>query len=264
MDSDYDCIGALVDESSIQRMDLQYDAFVGRLSQFQLNGLDILKIISEVANYRTKEHTFSAYDPGLVTLLDTWKDDIEVTAISSKEDKIRAFPLQFQGGSSLMEFSLTTAICVNVKFSLKTSSNKGVILAFTNSKVDYVGLEMLAAHLHVSYRHAKIRGQSAFEKTPALNDTQWHDIRIHLCADEIFKLELEVDGKKYIPTGLTEGQETFSTHTFDRLYLGGIPLDAGDLRKHFRSSSGYDGCLADIDLIYGSSMALPSTASSEY
>nr|CDS33707.2 neurexin 2a [Hymenolepis microstoma] len=254
LDSDYDCIGTLVDETSTQRMDLQYDAFIGRLSQFRLNGLDMLKIISEVANYRSKENTFSNYDSGLVTLLDTWKENIEVTAISSNEDKIRAFPLQFQGGSSLMEFSLTIAACVYVKFSMKTSSNKCVILAFANSKEDYVGLEILAAHLHVSFRCAQIRGQSAFEKTAALNDTQWHDIRIQLCTEGIFKLVLELDGEKYIPTGLTEGRETFSTRTFERLYLGGIPSEAGDLRKQFHSSSGYDGCLANIDLIYGSSM----------
>lgn len=122
LDSDYNCIGTLVDEFSTQSTDLHYDNFIGRLSQFQLNGLDMLKIISEVANYRSKEDSFSTYDPALVTLLDTWKENIEVTAISSKEGKIRAFPLQFQGGSAFMELFLTRAICVNIKFSMKTSS----------------------------------------------------------------------------------------------------------------------------------------------
>ncbi|KAM3187212.1 hypothetical protein ACTXT7_002765 [Hymenolepis weldensis] len=178
LDSDYNCIGTLVDEFSTQRTDLQYDNFIGRLSQFQLNGLDMLKITREVANYRSKEESFSTYDPALVTLLDTWKENIEVTAISSKEGKIRAFPLQFQGGSAFMELSLTRAICVNIKFSMKTSSNRGVVLISTNSKEDYVGLEILDAHLHIRYQYATIRGQSAFKKTPALNDTQWHDIKI--------------------------------------------------------------------------------------
>ncbi|VUZ38628.1 unnamed protein product, partial [Hymenolepis diminuta] len=136
---------------------------------------------------------------------------------------------------------------------MKTSSNRGVVLVSTNYKEDYVGLEILDAHLHIRYQYATIRSQSAFKKTPALNDTQWHDIKIQLCTDGIFKLELELDGEKYIPTGLNEGQETVSTFPFERLYLGGIPAEAGDLRKHFHSSYGYDGCLADIDLIYKSS-----------
>ncbi|KAM3187211.1 hypothetical protein ACTXT7_002764 [Hymenolepis weldensis] len=80
-------------------------------------------------------------------------------------------------------------------------------------------------------------------------------MQIQLCTDGIFKLELELDGEKYIPTGLKEGQETLFTFPFERLYLGGIPAGAGDLRKHFHSSYGYDGCLADIDLMYKSSTA---------
>ncbi|KAM7535315.1 hypothetical protein Aperf_G00000097705 [Anoplocephala perfoliata] len=253
LDSDYDCIGSLADDTSGYGTEPHYDAFIGRLSQFQLNGLDMLKIISELANYRALENPFSSYDPGMAALLDTWKENIEVTAVSTGEERIRVFPLRFQGGSGLIELPLTRAICVNLKFALKTSSSSGVVSVVYNSKEDFVGLEMLEAHLHVRYRYDSIRGQSAFEKTAVLNDTQWHDVQIQICTDGVFTLELELDGEKHTPTGLSRGRETVSTHPFEQLFLGGLPSETGDLRKHFLAAYGYDGCLADIGIFYASS-----------
>lgn len=122
LDSDYDCIGSLAEDISAYTAELETDAFIGRLSQFKLNGLDILKIIGEVANYRSKESSYGSYDPSLLTIMDKWKESIEVTALTAKDKRIRAFPLQFQGDGGLMEYPLKQEACLNIRLSIKTST----------------------------------------------------------------------------------------------------------------------------------------------
>lgn len=122
LDSDYDCIGSLADDVLLHAAELQNDAFIGRLSQFKLNGLDMLKIINEVAAFRRKENPFSAHDQGLLPLLDQWKKNVEVTATITADNRIRAFPLHFQRGEGLLEYALKHDTCLGVRFSLKTLS----------------------------------------------------------------------------------------------------------------------------------------------
>lgn len=49
-------------------------------------------------------------------------------------------------------------------------------------------------------------------------------------------LELELDGEKYTPTGLSRGRETVSTHPFERLFLGGLPSEYVYFRSEFADS----------------------------
>ncbi|VDM18551.1 unnamed protein product [Hydatigera taeniaeformis] len=240
----------MVEEVSAYNAESEKDTFVGRLSQFKLNGLDIIKIMDDIANYRSKESSFGSYDPGLLTLMDNWKESIEVTALTMKTERIRAFPLQFQGSGGLMEYRLRQEPCLSVRLSLKTSMSNGIILAATNFKEDFVGLELADAHLRAKYQYDSNRGQLAFEKTAPLNDTQWHDIKVQVCTVDMFTLEIEFDGAKLTPLDLPIGQADASRHAFESLFLGGIPIEnAKELRSSFRPTSEYDGCLADIEIV---------------
>ncbi|CUT98709.1 neurexin [Echinococcus multilocularis] len=250
LDSDYNCIGVLAEDVSVYNTELETDVFIGRLSQFKLNGLDIIKIISEVANYRLKESSYGSYDPGLLTLVDNWKDSIEITASTTKDERIRTFPLHFNGDEGLVEYTLRLEACLSIRLSLKTSTSNGIILAATNLKEDFMGLEIIDAHLHVRYRYNLIQGQFAFEKTAHLNDTQWHDIQVQVCTIGTFTLDIELDGEKLTPLSLPESQATASRHAFERLFLGGLPIEgAGKFRNRFRSTHEYNGCLADVEIV---------------
>ncbi|KAL5966429.1 Neurexin-1, partial [Taenia solium] len=250
LDSDYDCIGSLAEDVSAYNAELESDPFIGRLSQFRLNGLDIIKIIGDVANYRSKESSYGSYDPGLLTLMDKWEESIEVTALTTKDERIRAFPLQFQGDGGLMEYPLRQEACLNIRLSIKTSTSNGIVLAATNSKEDFVGLELLDAHLHVRYKYDSNQGQFAFEKTAPLNDTQWHDIHVQVCTVGALTLAIDLDGEKLAPPDVPGGQAAASHHAFERLFLGGLPIESvGEFRNSFRSTYEYDGCLADIEIV---------------
>ncbi|EUB63390.1 Neurexin-1-alpha [Echinococcus granulosus] len=195
LDSDYNCIGVLAEDVSVYNTELETDAFIGRLSQFKLNGLDIIKIINEVANYRSKESSYGSYDPGLLTLVDNWKDSIEITASTAKDERIRTFPLHFNGDGGLMEYTLRLEACLSIRLSLKTSM-------------------------------------------------------VQVCTIGTFTLDIELDGEKLTPLGLPEGQATASRHAFERLFLGGLPIEgAGKFRNRFRSTHEYDGCLADVEIV---------------
>uniref|UniRef100_A0A158R821 Neurexin 2a n=1 Tax=Taenia asiatica TaxID=60517 RepID=A0A158R821_TAEAS len=195
LDSDYDCIGSLAEDVSTYNVELESDAFIGRLSQFKLNGLDIIKIIGDVANHRSKESSYGSYDPGLLTLMDKWKENIEVTALATKDERIRAFPLQFQGDGGLMEYPLRQEACLSIRLSIKTST-------------------------------------------------------VQVCKVGAFTLAIDLDGEKLAPLDVPGGQAAASHHAFERLFLGGLPIEsAGELRNSFRSTYEYDGCLADIEIV---------------
>ncbi|VDD79819.1 unnamed protein product [Mesocestoides corti] len=193
LDSDFACIGSITSDVPVYGNGIQKTAFVGRLSQLNLNGLDLIRIIGGTAAYRAKESIHNPHDSHLVTLLSTWKENFEVTAVSANAERIRAFPLQFQGDGGLLTYSLNQEACVSVSFAMKTSA-------------------------------------------------------LYLCIDDIPSLMIEVDGVKFVPKDLA-GSLTVPRHAPDKLYFGGLPQEhTRRLRNYFRSSHGYDGCFADLNV----------------
>ncbi len=133
LDSDFACLGSLTSESGMAQVDGIADAFIGRLSHFKLNGLDLLQLIGELPVYRAKESAYNTREPGRTTLLENWKENVEVTAVNAPEGKIPAFPIQFEGGEGLFEAPLGNFRhhdCVKIRFTIKTGTVRNLNTRF--------------------------------------------------------------------------------------------------------------------------------------
>lgn len=121
LDCDFARFGVLLlDDITQLAVKQTSDAFIGRLAQFQLNGLDILQLMSG--------HFNSALPAGHISaksLLEIWKQRIEVTATKDSGEHIHQFPVQFKSVGGVIEIPIVNhgrQGCLNVAFSIKTET----------------------------------------------------------------------------------------------------------------------------------------------
>ncbi|VDK72440.1 unnamed protein product [Dibothriocephalus latus] len=113
LDSDYICIGNLGRSRDLLNKENhpsdfkipESDAFVGRLSQFHINGLNVLSFVRTLPEFRNSNNQLMKVNEPEASIINAWKDSIGVSASAAENDAgdILEFPIHFRDGGGLLE-----------------------------------------------------------------------------------------------------------------------------------------------------------------
>ncbi|KAL7061062.1 hypothetical protein AAHC03_09690 [Spirometra sp. Aus1] len=259
LDSDYICIGSLGQSRDPLGEDGQEghfkvaksDSFVGRLSHLHMNGLNVLRLLRALPHFRHGNDHMLKVDESEASIINAWKDNIEVSASVAKNDAddILEFPIHFRDGRGLLEYVLNPQKrCTTLTFFMKTRSTVGVIFTILSNGGDFMQAELVGGMLSIHYKLDINRGQSTARNAGHINNTSWNKIKFRICIERALFLDITVNGIKHEPPSADINMSRPAA--FSRLLLGGPPDGSIEYQPHHQveKNLGYDGCLAKISV----------------
>uniref|UniRef100_A0A0X3PD61 Neurexin-1a n=1 Tax=Schistocephalus solidus TaxID=70667 RepID=A0A0X3PD61_SCHSO len=259
LDSDYICIGNLGKSPDILYKDShasylkvpESDAFVGRLSQFYINGLNVMSLVRTLPEFRNSHDHLRKIKEPEASIINAWKDNIGVSASAAENDAddILEFPIQFGDNGGLLEYVLDPQKrCTTLAFFMKTRSTTGVIFTLLASSGDFIHLELVSGMLSIRYNIDIIRGQSTARNAGYVNNTSWHKLKFGICMAQTLLLTMTVNEIKHEApsTNISINRPVL----FTRLLLGGPPDKpvAYQPQNQLENQQNYYGCLATISV----------------
>lgn len=132
---------------------------------------------------------------------------------------------------------------MTIFFQFKTLSANGLILFNGGKDSHFVAVEIENGRIVYSFNLGD-GAKRMLSRSRNLNDNVWHSVAIMRSIFNQHSLRVDEETVTLTSAGV-------NTHLMLRslLYLGGVPSDMfADLPNTLRSSNGYEGCLANIDL----------------
>lgn len=134
-----------------------------------------------------------------------------------------------------------------LSFMFKTLESSGVILFNGGVNREFIALELYNGYLHFSFNTSDSAPALRISTPQSLNDNKWHQVI----------LRRNEDGKSFT-VSVDEYTSTLESETKDGrldlqgpLYIGGLPKSMFSqeyVKKALLSKSGFQGCLASIDM----------------
>ncbi|XP_066961792.1 neurexin 1 isoform X2 [Macrobrachium rosenbergii] len=197
-------------------------AFIGEMQSFYMNG-----------NY-----LFEMARSGHV-------DRLEVTATFTKGPQVIHHPVTFKSKSAFVALpQLKAYASTNIYFQFKTLEPTGLIMYNGGKGHDFLALELVNGHIHLVFNLGSHPVKVRDNNKVALNDNKWHVVTVSRPSPRQHTLMVD-DNIATATNGA--GDENLDLQGF--LYLGGVPPEMyTSLPRHVMSKTGFEGCLASLDL----------------
>ncbi|XP_069165959.1 neurexin 1 isoform X1 [Procambarus clarkii] len=170
---------------------------------------------------------------------------MEVTAVFGRGAQVVHHPVTFKSRTAYVALpQLKAYASTNIYFQFKTLQPSGLLMYNGGKGHDFLALELVNGHVHLIFnlgdRPVRVRDNNKM----ALNDNKWHVVTVSRPSS--LQHTLMVDDN--IAT-VTNGGSSDNLDLQGFLYLGGVPPEMYTrLPRHVVSRSGFEGCMASLDL----------------
>ena len=215
------------DKTSKKPADKPYSSFEGQMQQLVINGKSFFELIdnNEIPNIVNKTVTFI------------------------RNGILQKYPITFFNKHSWIELPpIDASQILLIMFIFKTTHENGLIMHNPGNNGDFLSVELVDGQIIYTFSLGKAIYELKSNVRKKLNDNKWHSVSIWRSTRTSH--ELTVDSLLYKHTLVDEKHLLFNL--IDNLNFGGLkePGSYEILRskKRIRSSHGFQGCLASIEL----------------
>ncbi|XP_045116786.1 neurexin-1-like isoform X2 [Portunus trituberculatus] len=170
---------------------------------------------------------------------------MEVSAVFGRGSQVVHHPVTFKSRTAYVALpQLKAYSSTNIYFQFKTLQPSGLLMYNGGKGHDFLALELINGHVHLIFslgdRPVRVRDNNKM----ALNDNKWHVVTVSRPSSLQHTLLVD-DTLATVTNG--GSSETLDLQGF--LYLGGVlPEMYTRLPRHIVSRSGFEGCMASLDL----------------
>ncbi|XP_071518617.1 neurexin 1 isoform X3 [Panulirus ornatus] len=169
---------------------------------------------------------------------------MEVTAVFGRGAQVVHHPVTFKTKTAYVALpQLKAYASTNIYFQFKTLQPSGLLMYNGGKGHDFLALELVHGHVHLIFnlgdRPVRIR-----DNKMALNDNKWHVVTVSRPSSLQHTLMVDDNIATFTSGGSSENLDLQGF-----LYLGGVPPEMyTKLPRHVVSRSGFEGCMASLDL----------------
>ncbi|XP_042239810.1 neurexin-1-like isoform X1 [Homarus americanus] len=170
---------------------------------------------------------------------------MKVTAEFGRGTQVVHHPVTFKSTAAYVALpQLKAYASTNIYFQFKTLQPAGLLMYNGGKGHDFIALELINGHVHLNFnlgdRPVRVRDNNKM----ALNDNKWHVVTVSRPSSLQHTLMVD-DNIATVTNG--GGSDNLDLQGF--LYLGGVPPEMYTrLPRHVVSRSGFEGCMASLDL----------------
>ncbi|XP_076046488.1 neurexin 1 isoform X2 [Oratosquilla oratoria] len=172
-------------------------------------------------------------------------ENMEVTAKFGKTSQVVHHPVTFKSAASYVSLpQLKAYSSTNIYFQFKTLQPSGLIMYNPGKVHDFIAIELINGHVNLVFNLGSGPVRMRDNNKSTLNDNRWHAVTVGRPSPKQHTLMVDDRLATVTNAGSTENLDLHGN-----LYLGGVRPDMyGDLPRHINSRTGFEGCIASLDL----------------